>query len=68
MFQMGRDYLLHHFSMFDLSVTNGKLTGAMNKVIQSVKSSKFGIKNVLLMVYSHGENIGINELHSNSSL
>lgn len=56
-FQIGGDYLLHHFSMFDLSVTNGKLTGALNIVIQCVISSRFGIKNVLLMLYSHSENV-----------
>lgn len=57
MFQMGGDYLLYHFSMFDLSVTNGKLTGTLSKIIQCVISPRFDIKNVLLMVYSYGENI-----------
>lgn len=49
MFQMG-GYLLHHFSMFDLSVTNKKLRGTLNKIIQCVISPRSGIKNVLLMV------------------
>jgi len=57
MFQMGGDYLLHHFSMFDLSVTNGKLTGTLNKVIQCFISPRFDLRNVLLTVCSYGENI-----------
>lgn len=57
MFQMGGDYLLHHVSMLDLSVINGKLTGIWNKIIQCFISPRFGIKNVLLIVYSCGENI-----------
>lgn len=57
MFQMGGDYLLHHFSMLDLSVINGKLTGILRKIIQCFISPRSGIKNVLLMVYSYGENI-----------
>lgn len=57
MFQMAGDYLLRHFSMFDLSVTNGKLTGTSHKIIQFVISPRFGIKNILLMAYSYGENI-----------
>lgn len=57
MFQTGGDYLLYHFSMLDLSVTNGKLTGTLNEIIQCVISARFSIKSVLLMVYSNGENI-----------
>lgn len=57
MLQMGGDYLLHHFSMLDFSVINGKMTGILSKIIQCFINPRFGIKNVLLMIHSYGGNI-----------